>query len=386
MGEVNFNTLIDKDVAIQKTVDLNVNKAVESAVDIEGNLATAEASADAIDGGGNGDGNGGTPPQFFEFLIDDFDEDQGVLDLAGGGASEDTVAIPNPADTDIPDIAERRILVETLSPTSDSEASTVLNDGELTVNVGSSAFANALAQYTSSPGAFDPTPGVTTADILAAPITDNVLSVTVDSFDPGVTEDDQNATTRVNLLIEDDAGQQALASAVLTQAFVNPVTIPVFLASLIDETLAPPSGTEAVAGSGVIILGTEDDADEDGSSGINLDAVESITLFLEDRPEIQTGDLTSNSSGDPIASAEFFDFNATPDQVNGGTIEERASVSATDLELDLLEINTFVPGQPGDGGNLAETDTFAQVSAEGAFSFSEALAASNGSGGGDDIL
>ena len=49
MGSVFFNTDVNKDVDIDKDVNLNVNKDVFSFVDLQGNLATAEASADARD-------------------------------------------------------------------------------------------------------------------------------------------------------------------------------------------------------------------------------------------------------------------------------------------------------------------------------------------------
>ena len=48
-GEVIFNTDVDKTVDIAKNVNLNVSKTVLSSVDLTGNLATAEASADAIE-------------------------------------------------------------------------------------------------------------------------------------------------------------------------------------------------------------------------------------------------------------------------------------------------------------------------------------------------
>ena len=47
-GMVNFNTQILKNVNITKTVLLDVNKEVDAAVFIDGRLATAEASADAL--------------------------------------------------------------------------------------------------------------------------------------------------------------------------------------------------------------------------------------------------------------------------------------------------------------------------------------------------
>jgi hypothetical protein len=48
MGNVFFNTDVTKTVDITKTVDLTVTKDVFSFVDLTGNLATAEASADAV--------------------------------------------------------------------------------------------------------------------------------------------------------------------------------------------------------------------------------------------------------------------------------------------------------------------------------------------------
>ena len=48
MGNVFFNTDVNKDVTITKDVNLLVTKDVFSTVDLTGCLATAEASADAI--------------------------------------------------------------------------------------------------------------------------------------------------------------------------------------------------------------------------------------------------------------------------------------------------------------------------------------------------
>jgi len=45
---VNFETIVNKEVTINKTVNLDVNKNVTSFVDIQGCLATAEGSADAL--------------------------------------------------------------------------------------------------------------------------------------------------------------------------------------------------------------------------------------------------------------------------------------------------------------------------------------------------
>jgi hypothetical protein len=47
-GGVNFNSVIKKDVDINKKVDFNINKFVRSNADVKGNLATAQATADAF--------------------------------------------------------------------------------------------------------------------------------------------------------------------------------------------------------------------------------------------------------------------------------------------------------------------------------------------------
>ena len=47
-GAVNFNTNVIKNVEINKLVNLDVDKDVDAFVDIDGRLATAEASADAL--------------------------------------------------------------------------------------------------------------------------------------------------------------------------------------------------------------------------------------------------------------------------------------------------------------------------------------------------
>ena len=57
MGNVFFDTEVNKNVNINKNVNVNVNKNVQTDVELNGSLASAEASADAV-GGRNGNGNG----------------------------------------------------------------------------------------------------------------------------------------------------------------------------------------------------------------------------------------------------------------------------------------------------------------------------------------
>jgi hypothetical protein len=387
MGNVTFVTDVDKDVDIDKDVDLTVDKEVQAAVAISGNLATAEASADAI-GGGDGGGSG-TSPQFGSFLIDDFDLNQAIFDtgesITPGGASSDEL-LPNPEDTDIPDDANRELFVLTLSDGSRADIiSNALGDMELNVDNDASAFANAFDQYTSSVGAFDPTPLVGNAQILANGddgIPDDFIDVTIASFNQGTAADGDDATARVSIVVVDGDGDIALASAVLTDSFSSEILIPSPLENYLDETRADPPGSVIPGSGGAIVnLGFEDDADGDGNvpggggaddpeGGLDWDDIESITLIIEDRP----GETPGLPGG--IQTTDFFAFNEE--------VEETRSVSGTDLELDQIEIETFLPGEPGQG-LLAETDVFAQVTSNGAFSFGEALAASSDFENGTDI-
>lgn len=96
MGQVNFDTDINKDVDITKTVFLDVFKTVDAEVDIDGRLATAEASADAIGAAGTGTGD---PITFF--LIDDFQSVQ----LVEADAAPPPPDAENPANDSIPLLA-----------------------------------------------------------------------------------------------------------------------------------------------------------------------------------------------------------------------------------------------------------------------------------------
>ena len=67
-----------------------------------------------------------------------------------------------------------------------------------------------------------------------------------------------------------------------------------------------------------------------------------------------------------------------PDAPDGSDLPttglESPSEGAVDLSVSLLDI--FCPGEE-DVFNIAETETFAQVTGDGAFSFSDSLAATN---------
>ncbi|HIP77035.1 MAG TPA: hypothetical protein EYH07_01020 [Kiloniellaceae bacterium] len=110
MGQVNFNTDIDKNVDITKTVFLDVDKFVDADVDIDGRLATAEASADAIGAAGTGTGD---PITFF--LIDDFQSSLLVQADAvpppGFGSPANGSVDLDPGESDFPDGTDRDVTV-----------------------------------------------------------------------------------------------------------------------------------------------------------------------------------------------------------------------------------------------------------------------------------
>lgn len=120
MGQVNFDTDIEKNVNINKTVFLDVFKTVDADVDIQGRLATAEASADALGAAGNGTGDPITL-----FLLDDFDSEQ--LIPADPSPPPPDAMNPNsgcvdllPTESDFPDGTERCVTVNVTSGTGTS--------------------------------------------------------------------------------------------------------------------------------------------------------------------------------------------------------------------------------------------------------------------------
>ncbi len=111
MGQINFNTNVEKNVDLEKFVFLDVFKDVEADVDIDGRLATAEASADALGAAGNGNGD---PIRFF--LLDDFDSIQLVpadpMAPPPGAVNPGLSSIPLlPTESDFPAGTERDVSV-----------------------------------------------------------------------------------------------------------------------------------------------------------------------------------------------------------------------------------------------------------------------------------
>jgi len=84
-GTVEFDTNVFKEVTINKVVQLNVLKTVDADVDIEGRLATAEASADAL--GFDALAETDTFAQVDETGAFAFSESLAAVDNNGGGST-----------------------------------------------------------------------------------------------------------------------------------------------------------------------------------------------------------------------------------------------------------------------------------------------------------
>ena len=211
MGRVFFDTEVNKNVNINKNVNVNVNKNVQTDVELNGSLASAEASADAT--GGTAGGGGGAAQTF---LVDDFNDTQFVQANALQG--------PNPVEEHhrdhhrIPN-GQRRLFVEVLSDEGIAQlGSNNPQASKLDFSSTNNAFTNALAEYTSTSGAFDHHAGRHNADILANPA-DNTFSFSDIDFDPGTGGNGQPATVRVSLVFEDTDGDQAITTVAFNGAF-----------------------------------------------------------------------------------------------------------------------------------------------------------------------
>ena len=292
MGAVTFSTTVDKTVDISKTVNLTVNKTVAATVDVDGNLATAEASADAVGGGGNGEPD--------RFLIDEFSDPQFILvigTLPPNGVA-DTVSGDDFQGTDIPSVASRTVTVESAAGSTSITFAQFDDPFEigagdvLEFDAGFNSTSDLTVEWTSSVGGFDLLGGA----------------------DPG------NAVLELNDVSTD-----------------LPVNVE-FEFTDTDNDVA--SVIRTVPG---------------GFVGEDFDVP--LTDFLADAPVTPGDNPNSDLDFDSIVEIELRILGA------------QASDTVIDDVLVLVQ-----PERPS-GGALAETDTFAQVTADGAFSFSESLAA-----------
>jgi hypothetical protein len=343
MGNVFFDTDVNKTVDIFKTVDLLVTKDVSSVVDLTGNLATAEASADAV--GGTGGGSGTSFPAV-DFIIDTYDTDAEVIGGADPGNEE---RIRPFVVTDIPS-GNKDVTVLTISGNNDQNVARALDVpdgmGGIVSRGQFSSEVSASADYGivySSGGAGDPFNNPFDGnDEVGAPF------VIVPADRPG-----------------------GIADCLFTaEAVIND------LGTIIAGDTAPFTPVELAF----------TDADGDRAS-VNL-ALEAIAPFGVDVEIPLAAWLGGPDVEQPGNSFEFadeknplLDFDAIVafeiivrgefDFDGDGTEEIN---TAFDIQVDNIVIEC-PEIRRGGGGNLAETDTFAQVTEDGAFSFSESLAA-----------
>lgn len=162
MGTVSFNTDVDKTVDIIKNVELNVDKQVNSVVDLDGALATAEASADALapTGGGGGGGPQGLAQLFF--LIDgsgSIDATEFAIQIDGlADAIRNTTSFPYEI-TVIQFGTGADVEIDTRLITSAQDASDVADDIEMITQIGGNTNISAaidLAVQTLQDAGFNP--------------------------------------------------------------------------------------------------------------------------------------------------------------------------------------------------------------------------------------
>lgn len=368
MGSVNFLTDVTKTVNIDKNVVLDVDKNVFSSVVLNGNLATAEGSADAI---GSGTG-GGTGSLIRETLtIDSFDDTQIVEPNVVEGVNPDVEGPLLLTSTDLVGVS-RTLFAEVLSV--EGAADLGVNNpqtGKLDFSASNNAFVNAYALYEAA-APFDPFPGFDNDDIIedllnAESLADVCFTYTFEDidFEPGTGADGSPATVRVSLVLGDGSGNIAIT----TVAFVpgtdgggfSDLSITGIVAGLIDEDLDVAPGTvvaSAPNGASIVALGTEDDVDNNGLP-VNFNEVDFFEILLEDDP---TDPIGVNG----FSSAEFFALDSV--------IDENPSIDGTDASLGDFTFDRCIIVED-EFGLLAEVDTFAQVQPGGAFAFSESLAA-----------
>lgn len=382
MGLVNFDTTVQKNVNLNKAVDLNVDKLVFSNANVQGRLATSEASADSTGGGDGGPGEITTR----DFLIDDFDEFQRVEiiddlppnpntgEAPGSGpfsqrdatstAETDAENFPF-TDTDIAAVEGgqplRTTVVENINI---GDGSASAGTGNVTIDAGGTEPGNSLISFSADENTLSNDSVSYSADVdgddAFGELVDDAFSVIVDCppefFDVANTQNrlvlegadfgglEVDGTLRVEAAVTDSDGATATIAAYSTPDFAAGQNIILPLGLFTGSVSLAESGEEILPG--FFSVGQD-------TANINFEQIVNIEFRV---------------LGDP---AEFAD-SPFPDLAPG----ENPTPDAFDVSFDNLRIETICE-RPGEGGNLAETDTFAQVDDFGAFSFSESLAASS---------
>jgi hypothetical protein len=357
VGNVLFNIGIDKTVNINKNVNVNVNKNVQTNVDLNGSLASAEASADAVGGGGGG-GGGAT----LDFLLDDGSDLQTTVvnsdvpentGVAPGDDFPPPIFDPDLPDgqffngTDIPEARLRTFHLDLLDP--DAPGTANLRAGQAGDRLGFSnddeTASNQDINWEST------TPFSVIVPDSEFSLTNNVLVVEDIIFNPGEGRDPTDfATLRVEIEFTDADGDSEAGAVYFTDdpaaggGFVDGQDFVIPLGFFNGTLPNPAAGT--VLAPGIVNV----DADP-GNPALDFDELVNVELRVLDSPE--TGSF------------------ANPNLIPG----ENPSTGGTDVSIDLIRF--FSEDEDNDVFNIAETETFAQVTENGAFSFSDALAATN---------
>ncbi|MEL6768454.1 MAG: hypothetical protein AAFP17_14835 [Pseudomonadota bacterium] len=381
MGFVNFETDVTKEVDISKNVFVDVDKVVFSDVQLEGSLATAEASADALAAGGEG-GERVKDDAPTTFAFDDF-EDESRLNVDG---PDDDTDLPGVSVTAGIANVNRDLFLDVLS--AEGTATLGVDDpvsSLLSYSQGNETFSNGFARYTPEAGpSFDLTPEISNEDILNCELFDNFITFESISHDPGF-DAGVESTTRISVYFEDVNGDAALLTVLLVGVFdglsVNTPLIEILTDTPFngDQPGALLAGTET---NGIITVGVERDADNGAgilASGVDFDQLVELQLILEDDPETAT-------DGNAFDSEDFFPLlvdQAILDPITGlplagdPTVTENPSTDGTDVDIANINVSVTQFEEQEPGGALAETEVFTQVDETGAFSFADSLSAAN---------
>lgn len=373
MGTVNYNVLVEKDVDLSTFVNLNVDKDVFSSFSGFGNLAEAEAAADAIPGA-NGTGGGGIMTQ--TFLIDDGTDLQttvaiGATDPMNRGTAPGpafppplfNVAFPDGEDflgTDIPAEQQRIFDVNILSGEGQATLTSGLAD-DLSFSNDDGTTSNQFIRYWrdgDNDGDFGD--GAEDCFSVCLPGTDlsdptNALRLFDFDADPGVPP---GSTVRVEIVFGDCDGTVSALRAAVTDEFVDEnLSLPLGLltgdipiGTLPVGLPIPDAGGTPING----LLAVDASIEVGGDGQLDLEQIAYIEIRILDNPNVFVPEL-----GGPTQA--LLDF-------------EDPGTGGVDISIDQLDIFCQVEVEDGDG-SLAETLTTAQATDTFAQAFSSSIAA-----------
>lgn len=353
MGLVNFDTDVVKTVDITKTVDLNVSKTVEAFVNIDGKLATAEASADAV-GGGNGPGNG-IPPSSDDPLAVTPNTDANALadEILGPGVERTSPAtfiggnIQGGTFTDGGDIGLQAGIVFSSGDVSELEGFNA-NIGLPEIRGDGGSSDNPLSTDVGTPG--DP-------DV-------------ADAVDVDVDETFDAAGLEFDFQLVDAGGMPTSGDISFRFVFGSEEYIDFIESDFNDAFVLLIDGVNlAEIGGDPISVNTVNDQENADAYRNNIDGEDT------DGTPIPSLDLSVQLDGlTTVLTASITGLDAGPHNFKVAVADVSDAILDAAVFIEKGSFTSISPPSP----TLAETDTFAQVSEDGAFAFSESLAASSG--------